>query len=246
VPFTLIVGDAEEGQRYNMTSFEAIVQLSRYIGVSSVPLNSIEMLNKKYVHKTDPAQVAIGTAHNCDEYAYEVPELRPYIAFYAHAYPNLSCPVCFDHPLDHYPLMCFFEMGRQMSIALMHMFYGIPMKGYFGIAKDLSFQFREFAELDLPLTLFALDKGDFSFGQVVDHRCFEYYFVQQDRVCATGTGEVSFIKAESYRRIRLGMRGRKMRKQRGRLEQGLITNVEAQRLFSRSSERHTRAAARTD
>lgn len=193
-----------------MTLEENVLQIAQWIDVGSVPLSSIKPLEKKLVHKTDPAQVVISDVYSADEYAFEIPALRPYPVFYAHARPNLECPVCFDHPLDHLPLMTLFEIGRQLGIAMMHLYYGIPLEGMCGIARELSFEFAEFAELDLPLTIFAVDKEEYTAGQRVHERAWDYFLVQQNTVCGRGTGCVAFLKQPIYKRMRTGSRARKL------------------------------------
>ncbi len=211
---------------------ESVLQIARWMDVSSVPLQSIQPIDKKYVHKMDPAQVVISDVHCADEYAFEIPALRDFPVFYAHSRPNLECPVCFDHPLDHLPLMTLFEIGRQLGIAMMHLYYGIPLEGMCGIARQLSFEFAEFAEVDMPLTIFAVDRKEYVRGQRVHERAWDYYLVQHDSVCGRGVGCVAFMKKPIYKRMRAKSRARKLETAKHPGSYGPITtNVDAIHMY---------------
>ncbi|MBD3239335.1 MAG: hypothetical protein GF331_02025 [Chitinivibrionales bacterium] len=219
-----------------MALHESIITMARWMDVCSTPLNSIRPIDKEYVHKVDLDQVVISDVHSADEYAFEIPELRPYPVFYAHACPNLKCPVCFDHPLDHLPLMTLFEVGRQLGIAMMHLYYGIPLKGMCGIARELSFEFVEFAELDMPLTIFAIDKKEYTPGERVHERTWEYYLVQRNMVCGKGVGCVAFLRQPIYKRMRTGSRARKLEAAARQTSDGpIVTNVDVIHMYSRGN-----------
>jgi hypothetical protein len=212
---------------------EAILKVARYLDTSSIELNQIQMLDSNYVHKINQEQVWISNIRNVDEYAYEVNELRPYTVFCSYAYPNLKCPVCFDHTLDHYPMMSLFEMTRQMGLAIMHQFYHVPMKGYISIVQKLAFDYRVFAELDLPLTVFLVDTCEPQFVNKVQDRVVELFFVQENVICAYVLGEMSSIRAETYSRIRKSARRSKLIRRYGNIDEvNFVTNVDAAPLFS--------------
>lgn len=213
-------------------SDEAILKVSRYLNISAVELKQIKMLDSSYVHKINHEQVWISNVRNVDEYAYEVNELRQYTVFCSYAYPNLKCPVCFDHKLDHYPMMGLFEMTRQMGLAIMHQYYHVPMQGYISIVQKLGFDYRVFAELDLPLAVFLVDICEPKFVNQVQDRVVELFFVQENTICAYVLGEMSAIKTETYSRIRKSARRNKLIKRYGDIEEvNFVTNVDAAPLF---------------
>jgi hypothetical protein len=191
------------------------------------------MLDSSYVHKLNNEQVWISNVRNVDEYAYEVDELRPYSVFCSYAYPNLKCPVCFDHKLDHYPMMSLFEITRQMGLAIMHQYYQVPMSGYISIIQKLAFDYRVFAELDFPLAAIMVDTCEPKFVNKVQDRVAELFFVQENAICAYVSGELSSIKDETYSRIRKSARRSKLISRFGNIKEvNFVTNVDAAPLFA--------------
>jgi hypothetical protein len=57
----------------------------------------------------------------------------------------------FEHPRDHVPGLYLIEAGRQMSVAVAHMFYGVPFGTEF-VMTDLTVEFRNMANIHDPLT----------------------------------------------------------------------------------------------
>ncbi|HEX2957504.1 MAG TPA: AfsA-related hotdog domain-containing protein [Chitinispirillaceae bacterium] len=223
-------------RRNQIISDESILKVHQYLNASSIQLHQIQKLNSSYVHKVNDEQVWISDVRNADEYAWEVDELRPYTLFYTYAYPNLNCPVCFDHQLDHYPMMSLFEMTRQMGLAIMHQFYHVPMKGYISVAQKLSFDYRVFAELDFPLVIYMVDMCEPVFVNKVQNRIVELYFVQENVICACVQGEMSALKSEMYLRIRKSARKNKLAGRFGNTsEVELVTNVDVAPLYASRS-----------
>jgi hypothetical protein len=220
-------------RRNQIVSDESILKVNKYLNASSIQLDQIQMLNSSFVHKVNDEQVWISDIRNADEYAWEVDELRPYTLFYTYAYPNLNCPVCFDHQLDHYPMMSLFEMTRQMGLAIMHQFYHVPMKGYISVVQKLSFDYRVFAELDLPLVIYMVDTCEPMFVNKVQNRVVELFFVQENVICAYVQGEMSALKSETYLRIRKTSRKNKLAGRFGNSgEVEFVTNVDVAPLYA--------------
>jgi hypothetical protein len=223
-------------KRNQIISDESILKVNQYLKASSVQLHQIQMLNSSYVHKVNDEQVWISDVRNADEYAWEVDELRPNTLFYTYAYPNLNCPVCFDHQLDHYPMMSLFEMTRQMGLAIMHRFYHVPMKGYISVVQKLSFDYRVFAELDFPLVIYMVDTSEPVFVNKVQNRIVELFFVQENVICAYVQGEMSALKSETYLRIRKAARKNKLASRFGNTsEVEFVTNVDVAPLYASRS-----------
>ncbi|MFZ3090269.1 MAG: AfsA-related hotdog domain-containing protein [Nitrospirota bacterium] len=94
-------------------------------------ISDISKIARKFVHKKNDEQVIISDIleivqnHNLDALKGAVVSI-----YYAHACPNLRCPVVFDHPLDHYPMAKLFELGRQLGIAVCHRFNNVPLTGF--------------------------------------------------------------------------------------------------------------------
>jgi hypothetical protein len=214
-------------------SDKAILQVARYIGVSEIELKRIQLLDKQYVHKTDPNQVVVSTIYNADEYGYEVEELRPHVLFYAYACPNLTCPVVFDHPLDHYPMMSLFEIGRQMSLAIMHQFYQVPFEGYMCISNEVGFNYKVFAELDMPLALITADTSELQIGEKIQRRNLHIFYIQENCICATAKVDMTSCKKDVYKKIRKSARRSRLANKFGNIEDvKFISNLDAVSLFA--------------
>ncbi len=223
-------------KRNQIISDESILKVNQYLNASSIQLHQIQMIDSKYVHKVNDEQVWISDIRNADEYAWEVDELRPYTLFYTYAYPNLNCPVCFDHQLDHYPMMSLFEMTRQMGLAIMHQFYHVPMKGYISVVQKLSFDYRVFGELDFPLVIYMVDTCEPVFVNKVQNRVVELFFVQENVICAYVQGEMSALKSETYLRIRKVARKNRLAGRFGNTnEVEFVTNVDVSSLYASRS-----------
>lgn len=181
------------------------MELFELVSKNSTPVD--RPISKQYVHKKRADQVIIG----------DISHLEPGIAndvmecehdcrlFYGRGYPNLNCEVCFDHPLDHYPLMMILEMGRQFGIATSHAFYDIPLEGYISIADALTFQFNVFMELDKPAYMVCID-SDIEEKRGTLRRHIDILFMQEGVVCATGACDISTYKKGLYQRMRQSSR----------------------------------------
>jgi hypothetical protein len=169
--------------------------------------NEIMPMPGMCVHKRDPKQIVIGNVSQiCKEQIIDMlPCEKIKNIYYCQARPNLECAVCFDHPLDHYPLMMIFEMARQLAIATSHKFYEIPFEGYMSIVNSLSFDFKCFIELDMPLIILCLDidvksqKGRLT-------RAMKFLFLQEGIPCASGSGVMNVFKKGLYDKMRKSSR----------------------------------------
>ncbi|MCU7905562.1 MAG: hypothetical protein KZQ76_06820 [Candidatus Thiodiazotropha sp. (ex Epidulcina cf. delphinae)] len=162
---------------------------------------------KERVHKSDPDKVVIGdikllTGDVCMKPVAGTDCKRLY---FCNALPNFECGVCFDHPLDHYPLMMIFEMGRQVGIAVSHEFYGVPLKGHINIVDALSFEFKRFLELDKPVYIVCADSAVQERKGLL-RREMNLAFIQEGVHCASGSGNVSIVSHALYKRMRAASR----------------------------------------
>lgn len=162
---------------------------------------------QQMVHKHNPSQVVIGDVGRIDpeDLSAWFPREAGTNVFYGQAIPNLDCEVCFDHPLDHYPLMMIFEIGRQLGIAISHQFYDIPLQGFINIVDSLSFEFKTFLELDKPVYVVCVD-SDIKDKKGIHRRKMELAFLQEGVHCASGGGNVSVFRRALYDRMRAASR----------------------------------------
>lgn len=159
---------------------------------------------KKLVHKRDAAQVVISDINQVDDSA-----IRRYCVdkpihsiYYCQAYPNLECQLCFDHPLDHYPLMKQFELIRQFGIASCHTHFNVPVEGTVVIANKIHFDYLSFGELDVSLAIICVDLNVEMNRGVLKKRDSEFYYVQQGRLCAFANTTLTTMKGDLYQKLR--------------------------------------------
>ncbi len=107
----------------------------------------------------------------------------------------------FDHPLDHVPGMLFMEAGRQMGLALSHLFMDVPAGSQF-ISRDFRIRFDDIAELDRPVVIRAhFEDQLFRQGQLASARLTGQGF-QDGRVVCTIDGDWAVYRREVYERLR--------------------------------------------
>lgn len=191
--------------------------------------NEVVPIKKKYVHKRDNNQVLISNIIEIkkDRIGMVFPEKKDIFVLFCQAKPNLRCPVCFDHPLDHYPLMMIFEIYRQMAIATAHKIYNVPLKGYINIVDSLSFEFSYFAELDIPFIVMCVDVDVEMKEGILYKRLMQFFGVQGGIVCSYGTGSMKVLKKELYLKLRRDSRDSILNKLGINREGGLIpTNID--------------------
>ncbi len=177
--------------------------------VSKTGLVFHRQIEKNFVHKHNSAQVVISEINLLAD-----DQVRDYFktesvnsVCYGYAIPNLNCSVCFDHPLDHYPLMMMFEIGRQFGVAASHKFYDIPLQGFVNIVDSLSFEFKTFLELDKPVCVVCIDKN-IKVKKGIHRRQMELSFIQEGIHCASGAGNISVFNKALYARMRTASRSR--------------------------------------
>jgi hypothetical protein len=63
-------------------------------------------------------------------------------------------PYHFEHAQDHVPGMMLIEAGRQLAMAIAHLFYAVPFQTVF-VLDEMSINFKRFAELRTPVFVHA-------------------------------------------------------------------------------------------
>lgn len=112
------------------------------------------ILDKRLVHKTSEQNVLLSHIEPVPptepaELAVERKEPRE-DHFRGRLYIQREHDFFFEHARDHVPGLYLIEAGRQMSVAIAHMFYGVPFGTEF-ILTDLAVEFRSMATLDHPI-----------------------------------------------------------------------------------------------
>ncbi|QRN94332.1 hypothetical protein JRI60_35090 [Archangium violaceum] len=103
-------------------------------------------LPQHLVHKRDPRNVFIARLERVSEARPD--ELAAQLLF------DPTHPYHFEHPQDHVPGMMLMEAGRQLGLAVTHLFYGVPLDALF-VLNDVNARFRRFAELSEPVFVYS-------------------------------------------------------------------------------------------
>jgi len=95
------------------------------------------------VHKVVPANVLLAWVRESanEDDCYE-----------AEMVMDVAHPFFFEHQLDHIPAMMLVEAGRQMGIAVSHLFLGVP-RGTMFATESFDIRFTNFAELSPAVTI---------------------------------------------------------------------------------------------
>ena len=142
----------------NEVVIERIKQILSDFRQSNPYLSDLPKISRKFAHKKNDEQVIISDILQIvQNHKLDVLKGAVVSIYYAHARPNLRCPVFFDHPLDHYPMAKLFELGRQLGITVCHKFNNVPLTGLMFVVNGIFIDFNKFAELDIPLELIEID-----------------------------------------------------------------------------------------
>ncbi len=103
---------------------EDILPISKeYIAklTSNANMKASEPIEKEYIHELNNKYSLIsGIERISNQFITNSKEENNQIYYYSVALPNYECPFCFDHELDHIPIMMVMEFLRQMGIATSH------------------------------------------------------------------------------------------------------------------------------
>lgn len=114
---------------------------------------------------------------------------------------DLEHPFFFEHPLDHVPAMMLVEAGRQLGIAISHLFLGVPMGVQFA-TRSFDIRFTDFADLDHAVLIEGrVSDRRYRKGELVELR-LDGGFVQRGRPLGTMGGEWLMLRPEVWRRYR--------------------------------------------
>lgn len=151
-----------------------------------------ERLDGRYVHKIVEENVLL---------AWVRPRAGDEEWFDAEMVLDSQHPFFFEHPLDHIPAMMLVEAGRQLGIAISHLFLGVPL-GYMFATRSFDIRFNDFAELSVPVLIS---------GRVTDRRYrrgelfqlrLDGYFSQNGKSLGAMGGTWSMLRSELWRRYR--------------------------------------------
>lgn len=171
---------------------EAAVEKLRCWSEAFVP-NAVPRLPKELVHKHDPRNVFISRVER-------VSEARP-DDLVAQLAIDLAHPYHFEHPQDHVPGMMLMEAGRQLALAVAHLFYEVPMDSVF-VLQDVTVGFQHFAALDEPLFIYStVREKEYRRGRLVAMH-YGGDFIQRNEVLGSMSGSWAMYDRRLMERAR--------------------------------------------
>jgi len=121
--------------------------------------------------------------------------------FEAEMVHDMDHPFFFEHPLDHIPAMMLVETGRQLGIAISHLYLGVPLGTMFA-TRSFDIRFTDFAETRTPVLISArVTDRQYRRGALI-HLRMDGYFSQQGRQLGRMGGTWSMLDPKLWKRYR--------------------------------------------
>lgn len=114
---------------------------------------------------------------------------------------DMDHPFFFEHPLDHIPAMMLVEAGRQLGIAISHLFLGVPLGTMFA-TRSFDIRFTDFAETAVPVIISARLTDKRYHRTRLIHLRMDGYFSQNGRSLGTMGGDWSILDPRLWKRYR--------------------------------------------
>jgi hypothetical protein len=152
----------------------------------------LQRIDGRYVHKIVERNVLLA---NVEQRSAE-PEW-----FDAEMVVDETHPFFFEHPLDHVPAMMLVEAGRQMGIAVSHLFLGVPMECQFA-TQAFDIRFSDFADLHRPVLISGhVSDRRYRHGELYQLR-LDGHFSQGGHELGVMGGEWLMLRPALWRRYR--------------------------------------------
>ncbi len=151
-----------------------------------------QRIDGRYVHKVVPRNVLLARVDR-------VPNAED--TYEAEMVMDVDHPFFFEHPLDHVPAMMLVEAGRQMGIAISHLYLGVPM-GHLFATQAFDIRFTEFAELRETVFISGtVSDKKYRRNMLVGLR-LDGVFKQAGRQIGSMGGEFAMMASELWKRYR--------------------------------------------
>jgi hypothetical protein len=152
----------------------------------------LKRIDGRYVHKAYPRNVLVADLRR-----------RPGEEdwFDAEMTHDMDHPFFFEHPLDHIPAMMLVETGRQLGIAISHLFLGVPLGTMFA-TRSFDIRFTDFAETETPVVISVqVTDKQYRRNALIQLR-MDGYFSQNGRPLGKIGGTWSMLDPKVWRRYR--------------------------------------------
>ena len=154
---------------------------------------SRDRLDRMFVHKRDARNVFITRVEPVSP---EHPDEH-----LAQLAVDTEHPYHFEHAQDHVPGMLLVEAGRQLAMAIAHLYYEVPFGTVF-VVEEMQLNFKRFAELGVPLFVHSCVRDkQMRRGQLVA-MCSGGQFIQRGEVVATMSGRWTMYDKALMARLR--------------------------------------------
>jgi hypothetical protein len=152
----------------------------------------LKRIDGKYVHKIHERNVLLADVR---------PKPGEEDWFEAEMVVDADHPFFFEHPLDHVPAMMLVETGRQLGIAISHLYLGVPLGTMFA-TRSFDIEFTEFAETCAPVLISAsVTDKQFRHGMLI-HLRMDGYFSQNGKRLGRMGGTWSMLPPGLWKRYR--------------------------------------------
>lgn len=103
-------------------------------------------IDKRIAHKVNEENVFLSRVEKLENFESD--------SFLSYLLMENTHPYFFEHDYDHIPGMMIIEGGRQIGVAIAHMFYNVPLGKAF-ILNELNIRFGKYVEINKPLFTFS-------------------------------------------------------------------------------------------
>ncbi len=149
-------------------------------------------IDKRFVHKAREENVLIGDVLRVSM----DPEM-----FECTMVVDPLHPFFFEHPADHVPGMMLAEAGRQMGLAISHLFFNGPFGTHF-ISREIRVSFTAFAEVREPVVIRSWVKNKCYRHGALSEAVLQGDFLQHGKVVAHMEGDWKMFPGDVYQHFR--------------------------------------------
>ncbi len=108
----------------------------------------------------------------------------------------------FEHPVDHVPGLALIEAGRQVGLAVAHLFFDVPTVGVSFFLNALEVDFTSFAAIDRPVFGLAEMRNVTYRRDRIHTMDFTGHMLQQGRLVSTLRGTWTLVPTAVMHRVR--------------------------------------------
>jgi len=123
-----------------MSAVEALVSDARFAVAQPSPAEAPRRVERRHVHKQKQENLLYDSV-------WQAPAAEDATCYIGHMVVHRQHSFFFEHDRSHVPGMYFVEAGRQLAIAICHLFYGVPFDSAF-ILDRFGVQFTALANVD--------------------------------------------------------------------------------------------------